>query len=137
MDDGANALHIAARCGHELVLRKLIKNGADVNWFVVEFIIRFKTDKNIFSRGPRGRTPLHFAVQQGYLNPVRCLCENGANVHAIDDDECSALHLAAFSTNPSADVVRYLLSLGVESSRRDQWKRFVILSNGAFNRIRI
>ena len=45
--------------------------------------------------GPGGRTPLHFAALVGNAEKVTLLLENGANIHAEDDDGQTAARLAS------------------------------------------
>lgn len=42
-----------------------------------------------------GNTPLHWAARRGILNPVQSLLNAGADIQALNDHGCSALHLAA------------------------------------------
>lgn len=102
-ESGATALHVAARFGHLLLIKKLIQNNANVSRFVIRslFLSQFISTCEFFSSpGPRGLTPLHIAAQLGYLDPVRALTEAGANLSLVDDDGRTPLHLAAYSTNP-------------------------------------
>ncbi|WJG35712.1 ankyrin repeat-containing domain protein, partial [Fusarium oxysporum Fo47] len=60
-------LHWLAMNGVAFLIPKLIETGFDVNAVESDF-----------------RTPLHLAVIGNHFPAVKCLVENGANVHAED-----------------------------------------------------
>ncbi|KAK6542442.1 hypothetical protein TWF694_006395 [Orbilia ellipsospora] len=72
------ALQLAAKDGHETVVRTLIAYGATLN----------KTDHS-------GRTALHQASQYGYVGPVRALLNSGAEVQISDETGSTAMVLAS------------------------------------------
>lgn len=43
----------------------------------------------------RGRTPLHYAVESGYIDQVVCLLQGGADPDLCFDNGLSALQIAA------------------------------------------
>ena len=81
-DDGGSAypLHFAVHAGVAIV-RLLIEYGANVN---------VKTDSS-----RNGKTPLHIAAGEGYVDVVRLLLQSGADVNATDDYGHTPLFSAA------------------------------------------
>ncbi|XP_065650592.1 uncharacterized protein LOC136078729 [Hydra vulgaris] len=70
-------LHIAARCGNQKFLEKLIKVGADVN---------AQTDS--------GSTPLHLAAINGQEKVVNMLLNHNSDIQALDKDLMTPMHRA-------------------------------------------
>ncbi|ELU13697.1 hypothetical protein CAPTEDRAFT_98227, partial [Capitella teleta] len=68
-------LHYAVNGGHWLVVRILVKAGAD---------------KNASARD--GRRPLHLAVQKGFQKVGGYLVVKGCNVNVQDENGNTALH---------------------------------------------
>ena len=62
----------------------------------------------------RGVTFLMYASEQGSLDGVRLLVENGADVNRTDDLDSTAIMYAAYEGN--AEVVEYLLEQGADIS---------------------
>lgn len=79
-------------------VKLLLRNGADVN-ATRSFRI---TDVNL------QLTPLLVAAGSGDLDLVKCLCENGADVEGVSDQNETALFFAA--AYGELNVVRYLVS---------------------------
>jgi ankyrin repeat protein len=42
-----------------------------------------------------GTTPLHYVMEEGDLDLVKCLIETGADLEAVNEDTYTPLHLAA------------------------------------------
>lgn len=77
-DDGFAALHLACLNGHRAVAETLLVQGqADVDL-----------------RNNKKQTPLLLAVSQGHCSVVELLVSMNANVHVVDEDGETALHLA-------------------------------------------
>ena len=64
-----------------------------------------------------GITPLIFASSSGKNNFVSILLDGGADVHAKDEEECTALHFAA--KNGHDDVCHNLLESGANVSGKE------------------
>uniref|UniRef100_A0A1X7TU83 Ion transport domain-containing protein n=1 Tax=Amphimedon queenslandica TaxID=400682 RepID=A0A1X7TU83_AMPQE len=84
------ALHIACEGGHTLVVKLLLKHGADANL----------TNDN-------GRTALSMACEEGHTQVVELLLEHGADINLTDNLKHTALHIAC--TNGHAEIVDLLL----------------------------
>ena len=65
---------------------------------------------NIIFNHIDGMTILHYACRFGHLELVKCLVENGADIHLCANNKYTALHCAAISKNIS--IVAYLISSG-------------------------
>ncbi len=93
-------LHEAAAYGTDLVVKFLIKKGADKGSY----------DK-------KGMTPLHYACQNGRVETVKYLCELGAHVQVSDKaTRTTPLYLAC--EHGQAGVVAYLLARGVDKEMK-------------------
>ena len=100
---GHSAVEIAARNGHMKVIEVLISFGASIE-----------------DMGSRGCPPLLSAVEKGYLSCVDSLLTLGANIHAVDKNEDSVLHLAFVDGEGDLEgMVRLLLSYGANPSLKN------------------
>ena len=78
LEDGRSLLHLAAQTGNKSHILALLKNKkGDVN-----------------ARDANKWTPLHFAVENGYLSVVEILLANGAFASALDKKGWTPLHAA-------------------------------------------
>lgn len=101
------ALHYAAYFGHAETCRVLIQNNCPVD-----------TMENLDKQ-----TPLLYATKNGYLDCVRVLIEEGhANPEKCDKFARNALHLACIYGH--LDIVRYLLSIGVDADAPDSSQNY-------------
>ncbi len=64
------------------------------------------------SRGAFGETPLHVAVDRGYLDIVKLLLERGADPNLQSNEGNTPLHLSVISS--SADIAYELLKAGAD-----------------------
>ncbi|XP_052768844.1 uncharacterized protein LOC128209056 isoform X2 [Mya arenaria] len=78
-------------------LKQLIESGVGVN---------FSDAKE------SANTPLHWAASFADINTVRCLCEHGADVHAVNMAGCSPLHDGVERGN--SEIVHCLLQYGAD-----------------------
>jgi ankyrin repeat protein len=86
------ALHVAAREGHEDVVKLLVSSGAEVNLH----------DEDYYS-------PLHYACMEGHIAVATILLGSGANAQArADEDGFTPLHIAIKSS--SSDLIQLLLA---------------------------
>ncbi|KAJ7675935.1 ankyrin repeat-containing domain protein [Mycena polygramma] len=107
--------HHLLRCHDRSVLRgsimHLLKSGSQqyaVSNFLYDRYIRHNPDWSQFAM-----PPLHLCSKIGYVEGVRFLCENGADVNTVGAGN-SALQYAVW--NGHVDVVRFLLENGAEVS---------------------
>ncbi len=129
-----SALGMAAKCGHEAVVRRLILAGADINLRcnfeertalheacsggcerVAEELIMSGAD--ITAKTSTGYTPLHFAVEEGLQGLVSTLLRRGAEKDSLTNWGCPALNLGCGCVDgvePNLAVVETLLAAGVD-----------------------
>ncbi|KAI9859480.1 MAG: hypothetical protein M1813_006622 [Trichoglossum hirsutum] len=119
IQDELTALHCAVECGHKLVARLLLKNGADIHKKC-----KAKVETKLSAKMRAGPTALHLAAFSGHEAMVRLLLEQGADVHTRSDTkargglirwpraEWTALHWAIVSGDE--EVVQLLLDKGAD-----------------------
>jgi len=90
--DGLTALAGAARGGHVAVLELLLDFGASTGL----------GNLRGGAHGGGGDTPLHVAANWGKAASIACLLRRGADVHAVNDLDRTALHLAALNGHEAA-----------------------------------
>ena len=132
-----SGMHLAARWGHEAVVRLLVEQGADVeardkdggtalhraadngHEAVVRLLV--KQGANVEAKTNYGGTALLRAARYGHEAVVRLLVEQGADAEARDNDGETALHRAARYGHEA--VVRLLVEQGadVEAQDNDGW----------------
>ncbi|KAK7789341.1 hypothetical protein R5R35_002378 [Gryllus longicercus] len=96
---GVDVLSRAARDGRVLMLRALLKGGADANW-----------------PGTFSRTALHTAASRGHVRCVSALLEYQADVTSVDDRLWTPLHYAAHHSHH--ECVRVLLAAGADPNAK-------------------
>ncbi|HUW31747.1 MAG TPA: ankyrin repeat domain-containing protein [Planctomycetota bacterium] len=101
-DGGYTQLHQAAQTGNEVIARRLIEAGADVN-----------------ARVSSGQTPLHHAAAAHVSSIVMLLIKGGADVNAKDDTNRTPLFYALASRPYDTDarapaIVQALLDAGAQ-----------------------
>ncbi|KAK8702084.1 hypothetical protein V6N13_020454 [Hibiscus sabdariffa] len=94
--NGINALHAAALCGQTDVLKYLVGE--------------LKLDVNV--RDDRGNTPLICATAQKHFSSAVYLIDSGANLNALNNHGCTALHFAA-AAGPKK-LLKVLISRGAD-----------------------
>jgi len=100
--NGRSALHESAFAGHAGIVAALIDAGADVH-----------------ARDAAERTPLLEAARGGRLAVFEALVAARAETSAVDAEGRDALLLASRAELVSSPLVRRLLELGADASRRD------------------
>ena len=134
------ALMQAAEKGKVAVVRKLLRQGVDVNTRnrhgrtalfhaatygqkkVVQVLLAHGADVNIPEEEGQilaGRTPLMAATGHGHAAIVQALLDKGARVEAKDGYGGTALRSAAAGGHVT--VVRMLLSKGADVNSKDRW----------------
>jgi ankyrin repeat protein len=74
--------------------------------------------EQLSTRNDQERTPLHkAAAEEGQFKLVHLLIESGANVHAIDDNGSTVLHIA--SSSGCLNIVKLLLRQGADIDWRN------------------
>ncbi|KAL4361209.1 hypothetical protein GQ457_04G027640 [Hibiscus cannabinus] len=87
-ENGINALHVAALGGQTHVLKYLVGE--------------LKLDVNV--KDDEGNTPLIWATAHKHFPSAVYLIDSGANLNAMNNQGCTALHFAATETSRGADV---------------------------------
>lgn len=101
LEEGATAMHLAARRGHSNV---------------VELLFSLRADPSITT--PSGATPLHHAAVGGHEDVAQILVDHNAAIDAVDEDGQTPLHRAARAGHSS--VVEFLILRGASIQARDQ-----------------
>ncbi|KAL4634894.1 hypothetical protein GN956_G13936 [Arapaima gigas] len=127
----ADKLTSASAKGDLTELKKMIENGINVNERnkygytalqvmklgnsdVASALLKAKADPNVRDAAC-GLTVTHDAARDGYLDTLRVLVEEGADVNLLDGHGNLPLHLAAREGN--RDVVEFLLQRTAEPLR--------------------
>ena len=88
------ALHIAAECGHDKLMKILIDAGADVN-----------------VRSSGGLSPLHYAVKEAKLICVEILLKKEASVTARDICGKTCLHTVADIKDAEPEIISNMIEI--------------------------
>ncbi|RYP48438.1 hypothetical protein DL769_011203 [Monosporascus sp. CRB-8-3] len=101
-NSGASLLHLAARCGHVELCRKLIRNGANVD-----------------SQVRNGETPLYQALQYDHLGVAKFLIGDGkADPNLARLEGTGPLHLALMCSHTHDDVTKLMLENSADVNSR-------------------
>lgn len=139
---GQTALHLAARLGNVALVRTLLASGANVSLKTaaeldgttvlheamqsgsveVTRLLVERGRANVNAKNDKGRTPLHRAVWRADLSLAKYLLDIGAQVDALDENERTPLHWAAFFGATHGDLIALLLRHGADMTRRDKLK---------------
>ncbi|KAF5137673.1 Serine/threonine-protein phosphatase 6 regulatory ankyrin repeat subunit C [Metarhizium anisopliae] len=101
-------LALAAARADEAVIRRLLKQGVDVE-----------------ARDAQGSTPLYHAIDSDSPHIVQLLLENGADAAATDNYGIMPLHKAAARGNKA--IVKLLLEKDVDLEAKNPYERTVLL----------
>ena len=140
---GQTALFMACMKGHDAVIRLLLDAGADVEahdkegrtpllflasekpgrgkWTINTLKLLLAYRPNLEVKDQIGRTPLLWAATNGNIELARALLECKADVHATNNRNRTALHLAAAETTQKEhleEMVQLLLNSGADPCRR-------------------
>ncbi|WP_338957907.1 ankyrin repeat domain-containing protein [Spiroplasma endosymbiont of Tiphia femorata] len=119
-------LMIAIEEGNFKKTMKLVKNGADVNYRNFKYSICKKLTGKVTSypdKNTSGNTPLMKAAKKGYLNIVKFLVENDADVNQINLRGETALDRAI--ENGHLDVIKFLKSCSPQAREREKNKQLM------------
>ncbi|XP_071138004.1 transient receptor potential cation channel subfamily A member 1 homolog isoform X4 [Mytilus edulis] len=124
--DGFSPLLIAATYGHAETIHQLLRKGADYEAVekndktavylaceedkpeALSALLKYKAVRNMINTGDRfDYDPLHIAAMKGFLQVLKILIENSADVDSKNEEEQTPLHLAA--DNGRTNCVRELL----------------------------
>ncbi|NWW33808.1 ANK2 protein, partial [Panurus biarmicus] len=97
LQNGLNALHLAAKEGHVGLVQELLERGSAVD-----------------SATKKGNTALHIASLAGQAEVVKVLVKEGANINAQSQNGFTPLYMAAQENH--IEVVKYLLENGANQS---------------------
>ena len=103
----ATALHHAAKSGDTVILEYLLK----------------RPNVNIEAKDTRGRTPVLWAAFGANVENIDTLRDHGADIHAMDNAGCNAVHRAANSpiSGYRKDTVKWLHAEGLDLRHKDHW----------------
>ncbi len=73
-----------------------------------------------------GISPLMLAVKRGSLDVAKYLVDNGANVNAVDNDECNVLFYLYKHYAPDKRLLQYLITQGANVNHLDKSGRNVL-----------
>ena len=115
---GETALHLAATFGWRPVMECLLASGANIDEGTAPIS---RTMHDLASPKHAGaahrQTPLMIAAREGGVETVAFLVEHGANLHARDSNDATALHIAARPWwRENVELLETLLAAG---ARRD------------------
>lgn len=131
-----SALHVAAELGNELIARKFLDRGIDVNirgennltalhvasvqgqTEVVRLLLDHGADMTIKTFFSNQSTALHLACLYGQVDVVKLLLDNGANINEKDESGDSALFVAI--RKKSQAIIRVLLDYGADEELKNQ-----------------
>ncbi len=131
-----NSLLMAMRRGDAAGVKRLIRQGADINSVaiestgdfplgmaavgghlpVVQYLVEMGADKDTANNS--GVTPLYFAAQGGSLEVVQYLLQEGADKNQADIDGMTPLFIAASGGHLA--VVRYLVQQAADKNKANK-----------------
>ena len=107
--DGESPLHLACRSHNLDAVKFLADQGIDMTLAVSLAFTLFLIFLYCSILAYRGsRTPLFYAVEAGCLDIVRYLVSNGCDIHHVDSEQNSLLHIAV--SRNDYEMVKLLVS---------------------------
>ncbi|XP_059176232.1 ankyrin-1-like, partial [Physella acuta] len=130
------------------IVSKLIQAGADVNMkttrcyrdeYPINYNLLEEAKKNaLLDTSMHNLTPLHIAAitspqhtAQTSLQVVKILLKGGANVHAVDEDDWTPLHISAIYGD--LDIVKSLIKAGSNINAVDKFGRTPLFFSLLYN----
>jgi ankyrin repeat protein len=131
---GYNALHFAAKQGHEKIIRLIVSAKTDVEaqsgdgqrplsiaahfgqLEAVRVLVELGADVEVGQAGKLALRPLHEAAKRGHLEVVKALVEFGADLTATSCHGATALHAAV--QEGCTEVVKALVAAGADLEAR-------------------
>lgn len=99
-------LYNAVSAGDELLVKKLILSGADVN------SLSDSDERTFYKKEIIKKTPLHIAAEKNYVNMIKILLKNGAHIEKPFLGYITPVITAA--ENNSIEALKYLIKKGAD-----------------------
>ena len=109
--------------GTESLLVTAVRNG-DLD--SVKILLKYKADVEVREKYLRDnwssitRASLFWAADFGYIDILRCLIENGADINSFSADNCNCTPLMKAVENGDKDVVTFLIDHGANVAIKDK-----------------
>ena len=109
--------------GTESLLVTAVRNG-DLD--SVKILLKYKADVEVRKKYLRDnwssitRASLFWAADFGYIDILRCLLENGADINSFSADNCNCTPLMKAVENGDKDVVTFLIDHGANVAIKDK-----------------
>jgi len=131
---GDTTLHVAAKLGHEAIVRLLLEHGANIkaksslermalhlaaengHEAVVRLLLERGANTEARTKDLNEPKALHLVVERGHQKLVKLLLEHGANINAMIASGETALHLAAKYGHE--EIIRLLLVHGADKEAK-------------------
>jgi ankyrin repeat protein len=128
-NDGFHALEIAAAKCHSDITEIILEHGADADLNregfsalhaaaavgcidATKILLKYKATIDMKDSAGTGRTPLHWAIQDGYADIAKLLINSGANVNDKDSEGFTPLLLAC--SEGYLEIVKLLVKHGAK-----------------------
>ncbi len=108
LDREMNLFQEASLTGKTEIVRLILTPPDDVIGFEVCTFFDNTKEKIDAKSGPEGRTALHYAIEEGNLEIVEILIQDGASIDISDNQGYTALHLAVLNNRIS--IIEFLIA---------------------------